>query len=622
MIQGTFLYGPQWGTLRFKYDPAVISVVKQIPGAKWDKTKKVWRLPTHAKPVMERLLRPPVMQLSCIAEQWSPPAAVFPEKILKVLRPYQVHGACALATYPGFILSFDLRTGKTITALGALSGLMMSNVIDAGIVLYPSSVEGEWLKQALQWADLDLLALEGIKAFDQNAVDALRMRPYLLLGCSYELVGRRYKDILRVMEGRRFAATYDEAQNAKNRKASRYEAVAAISRAPGCMYRWATTGTSMRNRPADMWAIFDMVQPDSMGTFHKFCERYAAAFQGDYGWVYTGSSNEEELSERFKMISFTVTRADAGVYLPPSERKTILCNMSKEVAAAYSAQEKAHAPEIKRALMSADPSSASIGVLKKLAAATSGAKIPTAIERIRHHCEERGVKALVFATFHESLKALWDVLEPDTGEPPLEVPVFCAGGWKLPDARRKVIEQWKKTPGPGVLLANALSSGIGIDLSDADVCIFMELCWVPADFVQAEGRIQDIHQGKRTSPPLYEYLLCKGTVDADMGLALINKQNVINAVVGRDRESSAMTQALRESGAVDESNLALDREDPDAVDRALALLQARLLGTEEGDSSAVEKSRLAGALEDAFTEPEAFEGPPDFDGSGPANFDS
>lgn len=601
MISGTFLYGPQWGTLRFRYDKAAVAAVKEIPGAKWDVQRKVWRVPTHGLPAMQRLLHPS-MQVNYVPEQWSPPTAVFPEKIMRAFRPYQMHGACALVTYPGFILSFDLRTGKTVTALGAASGLFMGGVVDSALALYPASVEGEWAKQARQWADLEMVGLEGIKSFDAAAIASLRARPYLLLGCSYELLGRRYEDILKVFEGRKFVAIYDEAQNAKNRKAGRYEAVSAISRAPGCLYRWATTGTSMRNRPADMWAIFDMVQPDSMGSFHKYALRYCAAFEGDYGWKYDGSSNEEELGERFKTLSFTVTRADAGVYLPPSERKTILCTMNKETTAVYAAQEKAHASEIKRALLASDPSSASVGVLKKLAAATSTAKIPQALERIRYHCEERGVKALVFATFHESLKGLWDVLEPDAGKAPLSVPVFCAGGWRLPDARRKVIEQWKQTPGPAVLLANTLSSGIGIDLSDADVSIFLELCWVPADFVQAEGRIQDIHQGKRKSPPLYEYLLCKGTVDADMGLALINKQNVINAVVGRDRESSAMTQALRESGAVDESNLSLDREDPAAVDRALAALQARLLGLEEVDAVELARGQLASALGEAFAE--------------------
>lgn len=603
MIAGTFTYGPLWGTLRFKYDPAVIEAVKQIPGARWDKNRKVWQLPTNALPAIEVVLRP-IMQLQLVREPWDPPRALFPVRVQAAFRPYQMHGACALASYPSFVLSFDLRTGKTVTALGAGAGLMMGNAVDSVLALYPSSVEGEWQKQAKQWADLNMVAMEGIKPFDAEALASLRMQPYLLLGCSYELLGRRYKDILTVMQGRKFVAIYDEAQHAKNKKSGRFEAVSAISRAPGAMYRWATTGTSMRNRPADMWAIFDMVQPDCMGSFFKYAQRYCDSHEGDYGWVYDGSSHEQELGDRFRMFSFTVTRADAGVYLPPSERTTILCSMDKATAAAYSVQERTHAVAIKKALSGGDPAGASVAVLKKLAAATSAAKIPEAVSRIRYHCEERGVKALVFATFHESLKALRDVLTPESGKAPLSIPVFVAGGWKLPDARRKVIDEWKATPGPAVLLANTLSSGIGIDLSDADVAIFLELCWVPADFVQAEGRIQDIHQGKRKSPPLYEYLLCKGTVDADMGLALINKQNVINAVVGRDRESSAMTAALRESGAVDGSNLSLDREDPDAVDRALAALTARLLGTDDAApmDKEVSASELASALGEAFSD--------------------
>lgn len=887
MISGTFVYGLEWGTLRFPYSAPAVAAVKEIPGAKWDKVKRVWKLPTNAMPAMLTLLSPH-MALQFVKEQINPPQANFPPKVLTAFRPYQLHGACALATYPGFILSFDLRTGKTITALGAASGLLMNHSIDAVLALYPSSVEGEWTRQPKQWVGLDMVALEGVKPFDAAAIEALRVKPYLLLGCSYELIGRRYKDILAIMNGRRFACIADEAQNAKNRKSGRFEALQAIATHPGALYRWATTGTSMRNRPADMWAIFEFIQPGSMGTFFQYAKRYCTppsapvwmgdysfkpigeiragdevigwargpapgrksvgardrdvlqrtrvigvhrheaeivevmmdsgrivyctpdhkwlsnasreiysdtprnveirkrfaagekiasigasvglasatvwniatgasykympakvgrtmmhvvdtdnhhaldvrlagwvagmydgeghgafisqssvanpdthaalgdaltrlgiehslrsdsastvggaqilggragffrflrmvqpirragwdrlllqgkfktpdkvvsikpagrsevvsletetgnyvvygygskncdAREGEHGWDYSGSSNEAELKSRFEMVSYTITRADAGVYLPPSERRTILCSMSKETAMLYRAQEQAHAVEIKRALSGGD-NSASVGVLKKLAAATSAAKIPTAIERIKYHCEERRVKTLVFATFHESLKALWDVLEPDVGRLPLDVPVFCAGGWQLPDKRRKVIEQWKQTPGPAVLLANTLSSGIGIDLSDADVAIYLELCWVPADFVQSEGRIQDIHQGKRTSPPLYEYLLTKGTVDADMGLALIRKQNVINAVVGRDRESSAMVTALKESGAVDSSNLSLDREDPRAVEAALEALQRRLLGLDSEDQEMGSRMALAAAVGDAFSDPD------------------
>jgi len=594
----TFYYGLEWGKLQFKYDAAAVAAVKQIPGAKWDTHARVWKLPTHALPAMRALL-PPVLNVTYLAEAYTPPPVLFPPNVLSAFRPYQMQAACAMASYPGFILSFDLRVGKTVTALGAAAGLLTSGAVDSVVALYPSSVEGEWIRQPKQWIGLDAVQLEGVKPFDGPVLVALRAQPYLLVGCSYELVGRRYEDLLKIMQGRKFILIADEAQNCKNKKSGRYEAASALARA--ARFRWALTGTAMRNRPADIWAIFDIVQPGSMGTFFQFAKRYCDSRQGDFGWDYSGSSHEDELADRLTMISHRVTRADAGQYLPPSERRTILCSMSKETAAAYRAQEQANAGAIKRALSAADPAAASVHVLKQLAATTSAAKIPTAVERIKFHCEERQVKALVFATFHESLKSLWEVLEPDTGaDGPLSVPVYCAGGWMLPDKRRKLIDQWKACKGPAVLLANTLSSGIGIDLSDADVAIYLELCWVPADFVQSEGRIQDIHQGKRKSPPLYEYLLCKGTVDADMGLALINKQNVINAVVGRDAESAGVTAALRESGAVDSSGLTLDREDPEAVDKAMAALQRRLLGLDETEVD--DRVALAADLDDAFTE--------------------
>lgn len=603
MVQGTFRYGLEWGTLNFRYDPAAVAAVKLIPGRQWDKERKLWRLPMHAIPAMQLVLAG-VMQLNLIRDPQPIPELLLPENVISALRPYQLQGVASLVTYPGFILSFDLRVGKTVTALGAAASMLTSRAIDSVLVLYPSSVQGEWVHQPKQWIGLDSIHLEGHTALTDAEVAELVAKPYLMVGCSYELLGKRYEDLIKVFGQRKFAVIADEGQNLKNRRSGRYAGGIALAKLPTCVRRWVLTGTPMRNRPADSWAVFDFVQPGSMGSFFDFAKRYCAAHEGEYGWVYTGTSNEEELAARLAACSYRVTRADAGVYLPQSERQTILCSMNKETARQYAALEQGNAAAIKRALASSEPAAVSVGVLKKLAAATAEAKIPTAVERIKHHCEERRVKTLVMATFHESLKSLWDVLEPESGKGgPLEVPVFVAGGWMLPDKRRKIIDTWKATPGPGVLLANTLSSGIGIDLSDADVCIFLELCWVPADFIQAEGRIQDIHQGKRKTPPLYEYLLTKATVDADMGLALINKQSVINAVVGKDRESGAMAEALRDSGVVNSSNLSLDREDPDAVNKALAALQRRLLGIDDGVGD--DNVALAAAVGEAFQEEES-----------------
>jgi SNF2 family DNA or RNA helicase len=214
-----------------------------------------------------------------------------------------------------------------------------------------------------------------------------------------------------------------------------------------------------------------------------------------------------------------------------------------------------------------------------LADLTSLSKLDKLIERVRYHLD-RGVKVLVFANYHETLNKAWDALEKQHKfkADPMPQPVFVAGGWMMADKRKKEVERWKATPGPGVLLVNTISSGVGIDLADAEVAIGLEATWVPADFIQMESRIEDVHLGKRKTPPLYEYLLVRGTVDEDMVAKLINKLAAAEAIVGGDDQSRGVTKMLRESGVVDRNVLELASEDPEVVASALDSLRNRLLG--------------------------------------------
>ena len=204
---------------------------------------------------------------------------------------------------------------------------------------------------------------------------------------------------------------------------------------------------------------------------------------------------------------------------------------------------------------------------------------------------------IAFTHFHEPLQRLDEALV----KAEILQNSFCAGGWIDPEKRRKVIAAWKAYPGPAVLLANTMSSGIGIDLSAAEVAIFLQLTWVPADFVQAEARIQDIHLGTRTMPPLYEYLIVDGTIDAAMGRVLLRKISVGESVVGRDAESAGVAAALTGSGLVADGDMPLTgsaRADPEIVRAVLESMRDRWFS--EGKPKADDREVLAAEIEQSW----------------------
>lgn len=532
-----------------------------------------------------------------------------------------------------YVTSNFIVTHNTFPTVAVIAQALAERRAERVIVFYPASIKEEWQVQLAKFANLTLTLTGGQDMPDEDQVVVWASQPWLVLGVHYEILGFKApaeaseKDgpqgLLALAEQGKYIVVADEIQNIRNRNAPRTKVLLQMSAHPNCVGRYALTGTPMRNRPRDLWVLFEFLQPGSVGGYWKFCQRYAGAHQGQYGWVDKGSTNEEELNTRLNAVSYRLRRADVAAYLPKSDRRVFMCSLNEPVRKEYdaAARELSATGVLTNALSESEPSAGTMRALEHLSAITTKAKLTTLVERVAFHAIDRGVKVLVFANFHDSLKQVWDVLDPSCGmqdvpegswgdldkkkikKPLGAVPVFCAAGWMTSDKRYKTREQWKACPGPAVLLANTMSSGVGIDLSDADAAIFIELCWVPADFNQAESRIIDIHLGKRTTPPLFEYLLTRGTIDSDMGLALIEKVQNIEAVVGHDESLSQMANTLRGSGVVDVASIALNKADPAAVATALSRLRDRLLGR-VSDPSAKGQAALAVGLEEVFTEDE------------------
>lgn len=588
---------PGWVDLHFRYAPEVITYLKMIPGLRWQKEKRSWGAPLHALPALRTLEAANLVKFTQGPNMPVEPSVAPHPAFMGNLRPYQQEGVARLLANRNYILAFSPRVGKTRTAAAAAGSLLADGRIRTVALLYPNVAKYEWVTQFKDQVGLEVLPFEGTTEFAPAEFNRLAALPHLCVGIHYELIREKGDDqgrgaeFLRLLEARGdFVAIGDEIHTIKNRKAGRTKWALGLSRSPKCRYRFALTGTPMRNYPRDMWAMFDWTLPDSMSSYSRFSVRYCGGAMGDYGWVDDGVTHHEELAERLSAFSFRLTRRDVAQYLPASDRSVVLCNMTKAELARYQKQEAALGPKA-LAAMNEGNSTQSVAALQQLAALTTATKISTLLDRLYEHVENRKVKVLVFANFHETLSTAYDAWEAESASAPtpkahprFSAPGFLVGGWMQSEKRRKAIAQWKACPGPAILFANILSSGVGIDLADADTAIFVELAWVPADFMQAEARIQDVHQGKRTTPPLYEYLLVRGTVDEDMGLKLIEKVRGIEKVVGGDTETKGLSGALEASGLVDRNVLSLANEDESTVVAALDRLRTRLFGDEVPDA--------------------------------------
>jgi SNF2 family DNA or RNA helicase len=146
------------------------------------------------------------------------------------------------------------------------------------------------------------------------------------------------------------------------------------------------------------------------------------------------------------------------------------------------------------------------------------------------------------------------------------------------------MDDWRRLEQPSVLCLNSLASGVGIDLSQADIATVVELEWVPSDLQQLEARLQAIHGGGRTTSPVVRYVLAKGTIDEAMAAVFLDKTRMIDAVVGADPELSALASIVGE--VADKSRLHLSDKSEVTVLATLAAMRDRWLsGDAEADES-------------------------------------
>lgn len=577
-----------WAELRFPYDPGTITALKSVPGARWDAKLKLWRAPLNLIPVLRS--KGLQIQETLVHERRLPISNWFSGK----LRNYQLEGAQFLTRRRGALLTFDPRVGKTPTAIAAAFSMIEHGFANALLIVYPNSVRAEWETQVADWAGVELSCFHTTQPMPPEDFSLLSRERILIFGCHYEIFAQRYEEIRELLANRHFVLIADEIQMCKNRRIARTKNLLELANYTGavgatgaCVAAWGLTGTPQRNKPRDLWALFEFCGKGFAARgYWDFAKRYADAHQNDHGhWEDKGSTNEEELALRLSAISLRKTRQEVAAFLPKADFRVMVCPTTKIFDKSYQRMEEALADSAAmKSMLTGDGATGGEIILRELSSALAAAKIPFVIERAYEHAA-RGVKVLVFAHHHDTLNRLADAMDA-TKEADPELPVhFLAGGWMDAAKRRKVIEQWKACPGAAILLVNTQSSGVGIDLAEAETAIFVELEYVPADMQQAMDRIQDVHKGKRVTPPIYEFVVIKNTIDDAIAGVLLDKIRSQHAVVGLNEEARGLGDVLRNAGIVSNSKFGLIDKSATAVEAALASIIARIQQPDEPENA-------------------------------------
>lgn len=110
-------------------------------------------------------------------------------------------------------------------------------------------------------------------------------------------------------------------------------------------------------------------------------------------------------------------------------------------------------------------------------------------------------------------------------------PVMIIGGMAI-DLRQQAVDAFQ-FGNARLLIATIGSASTGLTLTSSHICVFNDLPWVPAQLLQAEGRVRRIGQKSNC----ISYIMSKSKIDRVILSTLIKKAKILNAVLSDNKEN-------------------------------------------------------------------------------------
>jgi SWI/SNF-related matrix-associated actin-dependent regulator 1 of chromatin subfamily A len=409
----------------------------------------------------------------------------------------------------GALLAMDMRLGKSLCALRAAEAIGQRTLIAC-----PSHVVGVWSRslptrpcELERWwpAGFQKLAvLEGTKP------DLAILEGAQVAVIHYDILHAWTDTVLNCWD--QFVFIPDEGhafQSERSRRSQSAERLRAQA-----SYVFMLSGTPMTNRPRDLYSVCNVLSPGRFGSnFFNYGMAFCNGHQKTVGkgsasktvYDFDGKSNEDELRKRLSFFMLRITKSDVATELPPKTRQIIPIEIPK-----------------RNRLFIAPENLQDKKLARKLLDASADGALPQAIAVLEEHLEQ-GHKVVAFTHRRAVAEHLANSLALKNHQAEI------VHGQVAPRKRDDRIEILKNSEKPGVLCATIESAGTGIDLSFADVIVFVELTWEPHEVLQAEERVFKL--GKM-DPILIQFLVPVGTVAELVIDKLIAKLETIDHIIG------------------------------------------------------------------------------------------
>lgn len=475
--------------------------------------------------------------------------ATFPYKT----QPYE-HQRTALRRAMGkryFALFMEQRTGKTKVTLDEAAYLWLKGDIDALVIIAPSGVHSNWVRDEIPLHLSDDVPRKVIEYYSSKARQKLwpekvrrtlhlpKADHLLILAINIEAITtEKGKALLtQVLKSRRTMMVIDESTDIKTPNAKRRKTAKSLGKLAS--YRRILSGFPDPEGPLDMFAQLNFLSPSIVG--NRFVE-YKARY-GVYEQVYyhgrdskpvpklTGFQNLDELTAKIAKHSYRVRR-DECMDLPPKVYTKRYIDMSVEQWRMYEELKQEWATHFKEdgEEVTAELSIVRQGRLQQIASGYVPTDNPEAQEPIRRIpgpnprfdmlkrvVEEQEGSMIIWCRWKMDIDLIVDYLGEEQcyrydGEVKREPREVAKAGFQLGDRR--------------IMVANPAAASRGLTWSIAETVVYFSHYWGLEMRVQSEDRAIGKHQ------VLYVDLLATDTVDERIVRRLREKNAVARPLLG------------------------------------------------------------------------------------------
>lgn len=478
------------------------------------------------------------------------------------LYPYQRTGAAFLVTARQALLADEMGVGKTPETIRALQLLdAVGEAVFPAIVVCPASVKRVWEREFEKWwpAARVVVPRSGTvnarQAIEQGAdvtvlnYEALlgvsRLAPFgdtRLEGCtncdplSKRSPARCEREKKPANEVAWRTVIADEAHRAKDPSAKSTRALWALGDA--AEFRFALTGSPIANSPEDLWAVMRFVAPAEYARKTAFVERYVEMLPNVWSGYGTAVGFKAETRAEFdKFFLPRFLRRPKAAVLPDLPPKTYMVRdveLSGKQRTAYDEMKRALVARIDDGTIFAANPLMELLRLRQFAAAYGEAdgengmllSEPSskldALEAVLAELGDR--QAVVFAESRQLIDLAYTRLEGRAAR--------ITGA--IPEQDRAInLEGFQQGQVP-VLLCTIGAGGVGLDMTAADTCIFLQRSFNAVLNAQAEDRIH--RHGQTSDNVTVVDLVTRGTVEEHVFDALAEKAAKLEDLV-RDADT-------------------------------------------------------------------------------------